>query len=97
MRRTLLVKIELMESTFSYGSSDRPKHFKDPLFHQYHVEVKQCRYDALDGYLNHLLFAIVMREAKLHQPAGSSGKPCPNCTVVSEDAGFYNASFNRNS
>ncbi|KAL9546848.1 hypothetical protein PS6_007444 [Mucor atramentarius] len=73
MRKTLLVEIELMERSYSYGPSDRPKHFKDPLFHQYHVEVKQCRYDALDSYLNHLLFAIVMREAKLHQPAGSSG------------------------
>lgn len=51
-----------------------PKNFKDPLFAQYHVEVKDCRYDALANLLTYLLFAIVVREEKLHQPAGSSGK-----------------------
>jgi len=67
-----------MERQFEFLPVNRPKNFKDPLFGEYHVQVKDCRYDALNNYLTHLLFAIVMREKKLHQPAGSSGKSYPS-------------------
>ncbi|GAN00663.1 conserved hypothetical protein [Mucor ambiguus] len=74
MSKTLFVKIQLMEQQFNYLPANRPKNFKDPLFVEYHIAVKNCRYDALNNYLTHLLFAIVTRERKLHQPAGSSAK-----------------------
>ncbi|KAF1801546.1 hypothetical protein FB192DRAFT_1446349 [Mucor lusitanicus] len=73
MRKTLLAKMQVMERRLGLLPANRPKNFKDPLFGQYHVAVKDCRYDALNNYLTHLLFAIIVREEKLHQPAGFSG------------------------
>ncbi|KAK4518574.1 phenylalanyl-tRNA synthetase alpha subunit, mitochondrial [Mucor velutinosus] len=86
LRKTLLVKIQLMERQFEFLPVNRPKNFKDPLFGEYHVQVKDCRYDALNNYLTHLLFAIVMREKKLHQPAGSSGTAKAARIVISLEA-----------
>lgn len=77
MRKTLLAKMQVMERRLGLLPANRPKNFKDPLFGQYHVAVKDCRYDALNNYRTHLLFAIIVREEKLHQPAGFSGESKP--------------------
>lgn len=79
----------MMEQHFGYLRQNRPKNFKDPLFSEYHIEVKDCRYDALNNYLTHLMFAILVRERKLHQSAGSSGKSNTEFETASENSNVF--------
>ncbi|KAL9539761.1 hypothetical protein MBANPS3_010080 [Mucor bainieri] len=81
-RRFLISQIDQMREKYGY---ERISSFDDRQFLEHRARIVDIRYCAMNDFIKHLLFAILMKEHRISQP-GSFGNACIRNPFVKLDA-----------